>query len=333
MSGYLVDINGTELTEQDIELLQHEAVKGLILFSRNFKNTLQLRELVQDIRRAVNRPFLISVDHEGGRVQRFRSEFAPIPAMAAFAERYPDDTQQAQTDARELGWLMAYELRNVDIDLSYAPVLDVRGKSEVIGDRAFAANSETIVSLATAFIEGMREAGMRCVGKHFPGHGTVIADSHIAIPEDTRTKAQIWAHDLKPFAVMAMRLDAIMPAHVIYPELDSLPAGFSSFWIQDVLRDELGFKGVVISDDLTMEGAKVVGDVNARAQVAYAAGGQLLLVCNDRDAAMRAVTNVPPPEGALNIVTQLLGSAYHQDTARHQAAVQLAYSYASGSVS
>ncbi|RTE87412.1 MULTISPECIES: beta-N-acetylhexosaminidase [Gammaproteobacteria] len=331
MSGYLIDIEGTRFEEKDAELFQHTAVQGMILFTRNFDNTLQLKELIQDIRNAVQRPFLISVDHEGGRVQRFRSEFSPIPAMASFYQHYPNDLEKAQNDAKEMGWLMAYELRCLDIDLSYAPVLDVFGDSEVIGNRAFAEQPELIVKLASAFMQGMREAGMRNVGKHFPGHGTVVADSHIAIPEDMRSKQEIWSKDLVPFKELVDQLDAIMPAHVIYPELDTMPAGFSKFWVQDVLREELGFKGVVISDDLTMEGAKVVGDVNARAQAAFSAGGELLLVCNDREAAEAVISGTPVPEGNESAVTKLLGQAFEQNPERHRAAKELAYSYASGS--
>lgn len=331
MSGYLIDIAGTQVTEQDAELLQHSAVKGLILFTRNFENTIQLQELIRDIRNAVERPFLISVDHEGGRVQRFRSEFTPIPAMASFFQKHERNLEAAQFDAREMGWLMAYELRNVDIDLSYAPVLDVLADSEIIGNRAFATEPDVIAALATSFIAGMREAGMHSVGKHFPGHGTVVADSHIAIPKDMRSKKEIWAHDIKPFQQLANEVDAIMPAHVIYPELDDMPAGFSKYWIQDVLRQELGFKGVVISDDLTMEGAKVVGDINARAQAAWNAGGELLLVCNDRDAAESVVLGVPVPETESNAAAKLLGKEFKQNPQRHRKAKELAYSYASGS--
>ncbi|MCC5854850.1 MAG: beta-N-acetylhexosaminidase [Idiomarina sp.] len=306
MTGIIVDIEGIRLDQSDRSILQDERVKGVILFSRNFESVSQVCALVQEIRDCVGRPFLISVDHEGGRVQRFREGFTAIPAMASILT-HANSLEAAQADARELGWLMAIELRELDIDLSYAPVLDVYGDSTVIGDRAFAKEPAQIIPLTRAFIEGMRQAGMRCVGKHFPGHGTVVADSHIDIPVDDRPEEDISAWDLQPFKALAPVLDAVMPAHVIYSQVDELPAGFSPYWLQTVLRQRLGFGGVIISDDLLMEGARVVGDVPERARAAFAAGGDLLLVCNNRAAALDVLSEVEWPERQRDAASLLLG--------------------------
>lgn len=313
MSGLIIDFEGLTLTDSDIDVLQNPAVVGCILFTRNYQDKDQLAQLVARIRAAVNRPFLISVDHEGGRVQRFREGFSEIPAMASIYQRTQDLTQACE-EARHLGYLMAAELRELDIDLSYAPVLDVVGPSTVIGDRAFAEDPELIIPLASAFIDGMAFAGMRCVGKHFPGHGTVVADSHIDIPIDERSFSAIEARDLRVFKGLVHKLDAIMPAHVVYAAVDKLPAGFSPYWLQNVLREQLQFTGVIISDDLLMEGARVVGDVVQRALAAYHAGGQLLLVCNDRTAVETILAEVPVPEHLIdNAAEALLGATYRSN--------------------
>lgn len=284
MAQVMIDIAGTELTADDRKLLQHPDVNGLILFSRNFQSVQQITQLCAACREAAGKPLLIAVDHEGGRVQRFRDGFSAIPAMAKIAEYF--SAEQQATAARELGWLMASEVIAVGIDISFAPVLDIDGNSEVIGDRAFARQAQQVIPLAAAFIEGMHEAGMAATGKHFPGHGSVQADSHIAIPVDDRSMEQIEKVDLPPFRALADKLDAVMPAHVIYESVDQQPAGFSHYWLQTVLRQQLGFNGMIFSDDLSMHGATVVGDMQARADAALSAGCDMILVCNDRAAAM-----------------------------------------------
>lgn len=307
MSGLIIDIQGLSLTSEDKQLLQHTAVQGIILFSRNYSDKEQLSSLITEIRALCGADMLITVDHEGGRVQRFREGFSELPAMADIALANQDNSNQAKADAYDLGWLMAAELRQLDIDLSYAPVLDLIGPSTVIGNRAFSAVPEQVVELAGSFIDGMAAAGMRCVGKHFPGHGIVVADSHIDIPIDERNFAEIQNQDLKVFKALASKLDAVMPAHVIYSEVDPLPAGFSPYWLQQVLRQDCQFQGVIISDDLLMEGARVVGDVPARAQAAYQAGGELLLVCNNRQAVKQVLAQIETPTGRRNAASLLLG--------------------------
>ena len=278
----MMDLAGVRLTQQEIEQIKHPKVGGLILFTRNFESKAQLIELVRSIR-AVRTDLLIAVDHEGGRVQRFREGFSQIPAMGAIFPAAEGDIQQAKYWAKELGFLMAIELIACDIDLSFAPVLDVDDVSEVIGNRSFSAKPEEIIELATAFIQGMSDAGMAAVGKHFPGHGSVQADSHIAIPKDLRTKQQIFDKDILPFKSLIQQdmLQGIMPAHVIYSEVDSKPAGFSHYWLQDVLRKECGFNGVIFSDDLGMEGAAVAGSFAERTDAALNAGCDMVLVCNN----------------------------------------------------
>jgi len=279
----MVDIEGAELSADDRELLAHPLVGGLILFTRNFVSVAQLEALIEDIRNA--RPgILIAVDHEGGRVQRFRQGFTRIPAMAAFGCLEKTSSAQGLALAYECGWLLASELLSVGIDFSFTPVLDIDyGYSAVIGDRSFGQEPERIAMLAEQLMRGMHEAGMPATGKHFPGHGFVTADSHLDIPRDERGLAALEDGDLKPFCHMInLGLDAIMPAHVIYEAVDTKPAGFSSVWLQDILRQRLKFDGVIFSDDLTMEGASVAGGYADRAKAAIAAGCDMLLVCNNR---------------------------------------------------
>ncbi|MAK71209.1 MAG: beta-N-acetylhexosaminidase [Idiomarinaceae bacterium] len=281
MAQVMIDIAGTELTTQDRELLAHPDVNGLILFTRNYVSISQLEALCADAREAAGKPLMIAVDHEGGRVQRFRQGFSAIPAMGRIAQVYTDTDQRA-TAARELGWLMAAEVQAVGIDISFAPVLDINDVSEVIGDRAFSNNAAGVTSIAAEFIAGMHEAGMAATGKHFPGHGSVVADSHIAIPVDDRDKQTIFDVDIPPFRELSKKLQGIMPAHVVYSAVDEMPAGFSNYWLQTVLREQLGFDGMIFSDDLSMHGATVVGDMKARSDAAFNAGCDMVLVCNDR---------------------------------------------------
>lgn len=281
MAQVMIDIAGTELTTQDRELLAHPDVNGLILFTRNYVSISQLEALCADAREAAGKPLMIAVDHEGGRVQRFRQGFSAIPAMGRITQVYTDADERALA-ARELGWLMAAEVQAVGIDISFAPVLDINDVSEVIGDRAFADNAAGVTSIAAEFIAGMHEAGMAATGKHFPGHGSVVADSHIAIPVDDRDKQTIFDVDIPPFRELSKKLQGIMPAHVVYSAVDEMPAGFSNYWLQTVLREQLGFDGMIFSDDLSMHGATVVGDMKARSDAAFNAGCDMVLVCNDR---------------------------------------------------
>lgn len=291
MTAVMIDFDGYELTAEDRELLQHPAVGGVIYFTRNFHDQDQLQELVRQTRAAARNPLVLAVDHEGGRVQRFRKGFSAIPAMANFLEQSTSLTQ-AQHAAQECAWLMAAEVLAMDIDLSFAPVLDVRGISEVIGDRAFAERSDEIIPVARSFIKGMHQAGMKTTGKHFPGHGSVAADSHIAIPIDERPWDEIVTVDLPPFIELATCLDAIMPAHVIYPDVCEHPAGFSSRWLKEILRAQLHFTGVIFSDDLAMAGATVAGSMADRAHAALAAGCDMVLACNDRAGAIQVIEAV-----------------------------------------
>lgn len=325
MSGLILDIPGTELRAEDIAIMQHPAVAGVILFTRNFESPEQLCQLTSAIRKAVDRNILITVDHEGGRVQRFRNGFTAIPAMAKI-RKAAQSQAQATMLACELGWLMAKELLVCGVDHSFAPVLDVHGPSTVIGDRAFSDDADEIIVLAHGFIRGMHEAGMKATGKHFPGHGTVIADSHIDVPIDRRSFATIHANDGRVFAALAPHLHAIMPAHVIYPDVAPEPAGFSHYWLQTVLRADYQFEGLIISDDLLMAGAHVAGTVTERAEAALSAGCDLLLVCNDQQEAQRVLEHVrfPAPERDafqyLGGTTETTGLAALRQTSRWQEA-------------
>lgn len=277
----MIDVAGTALSDLDRERLVDPRVGGVILFSRNYRDPEQLAALTAEIH-ALRRPrLLIAVDHEGGRVQRFRDGFTRLPPMRRLGELWADDPAAALAAARDTGYLLAAELRTRGVDLSFTPVLDLDyGHSTVIGDRSLAADPEVVASLAAALIDGLHAAGMAACGKHFPGHGFVEADSHLAIPVDEREREAI-APDMLPYGRLA--LDAVMPAHVIYPRIDARPAGFSPVWNR-ILRDEVGFGGVVFSDDLSMEGAAVAGGIVARANAARAAGCDMLLVCNAPDA-------------------------------------------------
>lgn len=286
IGALMLDLEGTQLTDDEAKTLQQPEVGGLILFSRNYSDPDQLQSLMTSIR--VIRPDLIvAVDQEGGRVQRFRKGFTALPPMANLGKHYQQDPEAACYNAKELGWLMAAELRAYDIDISFAPVLDIDWQQcSVIGDRAFASEPFTLIELSTAFMQGMHEAGMAATGKHFPGHGWVGADSHLELPIDERSEADLEAADLKPFkALVSSGLDAIMPAHVVYCQIDSQPAGFSHFWLQEKLRRQLGFNGVIFSDDLTMEGASIAGSYPERCRRALEAGCDMVLVCNHPDAA------------------------------------------------
>lgn len=281
MQGSLMlDIGGTYLTAEDRQLLRQPQVCGVILFARNIEHPKQVRELCRTIR-AVRSDLLIGVDQEGGRVQRLRQGFVQLPAMGLLQSAL----NPAQL-AEDCGWLMAWEVLAMGIDFSFAPVLDVdHGRSSVIGLRSFGKDPTIIESLAGAFLKGMRAAGMPAVGKHFPGHGWVEADSHVAIPVDERSLAEIRRADLLPFKNLQHQLAGMMPAHVIYSQVDAAPAGFSKVWLQDILRNELNYQGVLFSDDLSMAGAQVAGNAAQRVLAALTAGCNVGLLCNDRAAA------------------------------------------------
>ena len=297
IGALMLDIAGTELTQEDIELLQAPQVGGMILFARNIESPAQVRALTNHMRQ-IRPDILIAVDQEGGRVQRLRNGFTLLPAMGYFGELYLTEPEKALDLAEQCGWLMATEVLAVGIDFSFAPVLDINDISDVIGDRAFAKNVHDIVPLASAFMKGMKRAGMANTGKHFPGHGSVKADSHVAAAIDLRTYQDIYDNDMQSFIQLQPQLDALMPAHVIYENVDPNPAGFSPYWIQKVLRQTLKFEGVLFSDDLTMQAACVVGGADARIRAALAAGCDMGLVCNNRESACTAlagIENLPLP--------------------------------------
>lgn len=283
----VLDVAGLVLDAADRQRLLHPLAGGVILFSRNFSDVQQLAALTSAIRALRTPSLLIAVDHEGGRVQRFRDGFTTIPAMRTLGTLWDQDVAAAAIEAERLGQILASELRRVGVDFSFTPVLDLDfGGSSVIGDRAFHGNPNAVAHLAAALCRGLNRGGCAAVGKHFPGHGFVAGDSHHEVPVDERTLAAIAADDLIPFGVLAAQgLAAVMPAHVVYPEVDSLPAGYSRVWLQDILRQGLGFDGVIFSDDLGMAGAHTAGDIVARADAALAAGCDMVLTCNDHPAA------------------------------------------------
>ena len=291
----MVDLKGVELDAVERERLTHPLVGGVLLFTRNYESPEQLEALMAEIHAIRSPRLLTAVDHEGGRVQRFRSGFTRLPSAASFGRLYHHDRREGARMAELAGWLMAAELRAVGIDFSFAPVLDLdRSLSEVIGDRAFAGDPEWVVQLARAYIQGMHRAGMAATGKHFPGHGGVRGDSHLELPVDDRAFEEIELEDMVPFERLCGELAAVMPAHVIYSRVDERPAGFSTRWIGEVLRRRLNFQGVVFSDDLSMAGAAYAGGYGERARMALEAGCDMVLVCNN-------------PEGAAETLEALAG--------------------------
>lgn len=284
----MIDIQGTALDDEDKELLASPYVAGVILFKRNVESPEQVRALTDSIR-AINPNLIIATDQEGGRVARLREGFSPLPAMGRLGEIYHDDPERALSLAYDVGYLMACEVLAVGIDMSFAPVLDIDNGSLVIGDRAFHQDTTIASTLANAFIDGMNQAGMGATGKHFPGHGSVIPDSHVADACDERCFDDIWAEDLTVFAQNLNKLGAIMPAHVVFSQIDDKPAGFSGIWLQDILRGKMGFDGAIFSDDLSMKAAHVAGGVFERTVSALEAGCDVALICNDREGAKSVI--------------------------------------------
>lgn len=282
----VLDVKGTSLTADDRARLCHPLVGGVILFARNFESKAQVTALTREIRSLRAPPLLVSVDHEGGRVQRFRDGFTRLPPMRELGELWDLDVLGACKRATQIGRIIGSELRDVGVDLSFTPVLDLDyGRSEVIGDRSFHRDPRVVTMLTKNLMHGLLLAGMANCGKHFPGHGWAHADSHKEIPVDERELKQILADDAAPYGWLGEALLSVMPAHVIYPKVDSAPAGFSKRWLREILRRKLGFSGLIFSDDLTMEGASVAGGIVDRANAALEAGCDMVLVCNRPDLA------------------------------------------------
>jgi len=299
----MIDIAGASLTAEDREVLAHPLVGSVILFTRNYRDRAQLAALTAAIRALRTPKLLIAVDHEGGRVQRFREGFTRLPPLRALGRGFNADRRATLALVHTAAWLMAAELRAVGVDFSFAPCVDLDyGVSEIIGDRAFHADAQAVAALAVAYIGGMREAGMAATAKHFPGHGGVVADSHVSLPVDRRDFVGLEA-DLRPYRLLiANHLAAIMAAHVVFPAVDELPASLSPRWITEILRGELQFHGCVFADDLSMGGAAAFGDVASRARLACAAGCDVLPICNDRAAVVAVLDGFKP--AALNPASQ-----------------------------
>ncbi|MCS4532782.1 beta-N-acetylhexosaminidase [Neisseria montereyensis] len=282
----MADVHAFYLTEEEKQRLLDPAIGGVILFRRNFENIEQLKKLIAEIKALRTPELIIAVDHEGGRVQRFIHGFTRLPAMDVFGEIWDKEgAEKAKALAEQTGWVLATELSTCGVDLSFTPVLDLNwGQCAVIGNRSFHCEPEVVTELALALQKGLNRGGMKSCGKHFPGHGFVEGDSHHVLPEDNRSFAELNAADIVPFRrLSAAGMAAVMPAHVVYPKVDSLPAGFSAKWLKEVLRHDIGFNGVIFSDDLTMEGAGGVGGIRERARLSFEAGCDIVLVCNRPD--------------------------------------------------
>lgn len=292
----IVDVEGHRLSRAERKRLQHPLVGGVILFARNYQSPRQLRALTDEIHAVRHPRLLVAADQEGGRVQRFREGFTAIPAMRTLGELWDTDVLGACRRATEIGQQMGRELRDAGVDLSFAPVLDLDwGRSGVIGNRALHHDARVVAMLARCVTHGLLLAGMANCGKHFPGHGFADADSHVAMPVDERSLDEILADDAAPYQWLGAALTAVMPAHVVYPQVDRKPAGFSRRWLQTILRRRLGFDGLIFSDDLTMEAATVAGSITARATAALKAGCDMVLVCNRPDLADELLANLQAP--------------------------------------
>lgn len=286
MGHVMLDLAGPEILQLDKELIAHPQVGGIILFSRNYENKKQLRELTRNIRK-ISPDCLIAVDQEGGRVQRFLTDFTRLPAFEEYGLLYEKNQTQSLETAQKMSFVMAKELQDVGVNMSFTPVLDLNLKiNDIIGERSFHSDLNIVIKVAQAFIEGMHHAGMPATGKHFPGHGSVKADSHLTLPIDNRDFETIYQQDMQPFIQLNEQLDAIMPAHILYEAVDNLPTCYSNYWLQEILRKKLNYQGVIFSDDLSMEGANLSSDYRDRARQALDAGCDMILVCNDRENAI-----------------------------------------------
>ncbi len=300
----MLDIDGTDLSPADRDLLSEPAVGGVILFARNYASPAQVSDLVADIRALRTPSLIVAVDHEGGRVQRFRDGFTAIPPMRAIGHEYDRDPELGLALARRAGWLAGAELRSVGIDLGFTPCVDLDwGLSEIIGNRSFHSNPSAVAALAGEFCRGQKSAGMAAVGKHFPGHGAVVPDSHLELPVDRRNYGDV-LDDMQPYErLIATRLlTGIMTSHIVYAEMDSKPATFSDYWLGQELRGRLGFDGVVFSDDLSMKATREFGPMPVRAQRALEAGCDMVLVCNERPAAQATVRALRDYSNPLSLV-------------------------------
>lgn len=299
----IIGVSGLALSAEERERLMHPSICGVSLFTRNYASPAQLKALTAEIHAL--RPLIIAVDHEGGRVQRFRERFTRIPPMRSLGECYVRDADRALRLAYQIGLVIGHELLAHGVDFSFGPVLDIdHGNSSVIGHRSFHSDANIVAELASALQRGSHDAGMATVGKHFPGHGFAKADSHVELPRDDREYSQLKESDLVPFArLSAEGMESVMPAHVVYEKVDSQAAGFSRRWLQDILRGELGFGGAIMSDDLGMEGAASMGGMTARADAALAAGCDIILSCNDpvASAELMAHLGASNPESAARI--------------------------------
>ena len=310
----MLDIEGETLSVEDQKLLLNPNVCGVILFARNYSSKQQLIELTQHIKN-ISPQMLIAVDQEGGRVQRFQTEFVRLPSMQILGDLLSRSNESAINFIRDVGWLMATEIRSFFVDFSFAPVIDVdRFRSSVIGDRSFSENPDIVSLAAEAFINGIHDAGLPCVGKHFPGHGSVAEDSHIEHPMDYRSLEEIALHDLVPFQKLSPSLDAIMPAHMTFPKIDKKPVTYSSFWLKTVLRKNFQFKGVVFSDDLSMKGAEIAGGYKERAKLAYESGCDVALVCNCREGALEVLSFLEENQSPSNDILNLMWRSERDDT-------------------
>lgn len=300
----MLDIDGLALSPADRDLLREPAVGGVILFSRNFESVEQVTDLVSEIRALRSPPLLVAVDHEGGRVQRFREGFTIMPPMRHIGREYDRDRDSGLRVARHAGWLIASELRAAGIDLCFAPCVDLDwGISEIIGNRSFHRKPDAVSELAESFARGLRSAGMASVAKHYPGHGAVVADSHLALPVDRRDYGLL-LDDMRPYERMMSTgvVAGVMMAHIVFQEIDELPAGFSPRWIQQELRSRQGFGGAIFCDDLSMKATANYGRMAARARLSLDAGCDMILVCNDRDAAHQAVNALHHYSNPLSLV-------------------------------
>jgi len=300
----MLDIEGLALSPADRNLLREPAVGGVILFARNFESVQQVTDLVAEIRALRSPPLLVAVDHEGGRVQRFRDGFTVMPPMRHIGREYDRNRESGLRIARQAGWLIGSELRSTGIDLSFGPCVDLDwGVSEIIGNRSFHRRADVVSELAESFARGLRSAGMAAVAKHFPGHGAVVADSHEKLPVDRREYGLI-LDDMRPYERMMNTsvVAGVMLAHIVYREVDEMPSGFSKYWIQRELRDRLGFGGAVFCDDLSMKATADYGRMPVRAKLALDAGCDMILVCNDRERATQAVNALSSYSNPLSLV-------------------------------